>query len=357
MTAMIDARITFSVALVLSAGAAGCGGASDGLVAPQSLAELDDGALDAGEGGRFLSALLEVFDHETCAVRVVVGTRTVLYDDRTEAQIAALSDVAHEMCAAGIHEVSAGYDELGEPEVTLGARGRASADGVTFAVSDAQPWTFEGVAWSRAGRATCGGTLPAERDHVVRLLDDGLLVVEIDGEDVFPVAIERGSGMEICPTRVQSDPAGVVWLQGPGEWDVYVASSGGTRGAWEARVSPPDELERGPTAASGTVEQVVALGPYTRDAWSEFSCTGYIGSEPTLTYWNVGGNMLTVEVSSQSDPVLVVIGPNGQISCNDDTNGLDPAVYGLQGDGMWDIYVGTYSMSNTFDATLTVRSQ
>ncbi len=353
---MADARFTMTVASALVAGAIGCGGASDGLVDAASLTAHVAGPTESGDAGRFLSALVDVFDHETCAVRVIVGTRTVLYDERTEAQIAWLSEMAHDMCTAGVHAVSAGYDELGEPEITLGDRGRARGDGVTFAVATAQPWTFEGNAWTEVGRSTCGGTLPAQRDHTVRILDDGFLVVEVEGDGVFPVAIERDSGVEICPTRIQAEPAGVVWLNGPGEWDVYVASSDGARGAWDARVSTPDDVEGHSNGTTGFIEQTVQVGPYTREAWTDFGCTGYIGWAPTLTYWLPASVSLDVEVDgdANSDPVLVLVGPNGQVRCNDDFDGLDPALYGVEGEGTWEIYLGTYGSNETFSAALRI---
>lgn len=334
----------------------GCGGGQAGLVSPQDLvaqAPADDAA---DEAGRFVRGLLDQLGRETCAVRVVVATRTVLFDETTEARISELADLAHEMCRSGVHVAEAGFDELGRAELSLGPLGRALGDQVAFATSDAEPWSFDGRPWARSGRSTCGGTLPAEPDYRIRLVDRGLLIVQADSDDVFPVAVDATDGDEICPSRADSDPGGVVWLSGPGEWDIYIAAVGDARPDWSASVAQPAGATGGERALAqgGRIDRELTVGPHRQSAWDVWDCAGYVPDAPTEVFWALSPGALSIEVHSNSDPVLVVVGPDGQVLCNDDTNGLDPAVYTQTTDGRWEVFVGSYGMNSTFDATLSV---
>lgn len=92
--------------------------------------------------------------------------------------------------------------------------------------------------------------------------------------------------------------------------------------------------------AGGTTE-----GTFT-DASSGDTCSGYFSDAPDfrMTFTTGSGLPLSVTSLSDDDTVLLVNGPDGQWYCNDDTYGLNSAVtFAAPQDGVYDIWVGTYS--------------
>ncbi len=88
-------------------------------------------------------------------------------------------------------------------------------------------------------------------------------------------------------------------------------------------------------------------------------CTGYIdAATPTaaIDYDADGGTgVLTIGATAFDDLVLLVQDPNGDLLCNDDFNGTDPLVQVFDpASGRYVVWVGTFSLSNSVDATLTV---
>jgi len=73
-------------------------------------------------------------------------------------------------------------------------------------------------------------------------------------------------------------------------------------------------------------------------------CVGYVADEPdlSLTYESAGGP-LTFYVTSDADTTLVINGPDGEFYCNDDSDGLNPAVrFDSAASGVYDVFIGTY---------------
>src|SRR5690606_5796329 len=86
------------------------------------------------------------------------------------------------------------------------------------------------------------------------------------------------------------------------------------------------------------------------------SCRGYIATAPDYQISYTAGSTypLIISVLSQADTTLVINGPDGAWHCNDDTNGLNPAVtFNPPSSGVYDIWVGTYGQS-TAPATLYI---
>lgn len=91
-----------------------------------------------------------------------------------------------------------------------------------------------------------------------------------------------------------------------------------------------------------------------------YGCEGYIANAPDYTINFQGRGRVPLELSAHShaDTTLVVSAPNGQVYCDDDTNGLNPAVsiHGPQA-GQYAVWVGTYSQGGNYpDATLNVSA-
>jgi len=82
------------------------------------------------------------------------------------------------------------------------------------------------------------------------------------------------------------------------------------------------------------------------------SCRGYVSRAPDYEINYRAGNFpLTFFVRSSSDTTLVVNAPDARYYCNDDTDGLNPAViFNRPQSGVYDIWVGTYGQTNSFPA-------
>lgn len=77
-------------------------------------------------------------------------------------------------------------------------------------------------------------------------------------------------------------------------------------------------------------------------------CAGYIGNGPPdiMLLYTAGDYPLLITAYSETDTVLVVMGPQGQLSCDDDSFGHDPRVQFDDPDtAVYAIWVGTYSQS------------
>ncbi len=98
------------------------------------------------------------------------------------------------------------------------------------------------------------------------------------------------------------------------------------------------------------VQQGIAGGPLearqTVPPSFAANCPGYIGPQPNhVIQLTAPFARLRIVVSSQTDTVLVVRGPNGEVWCHDDVNvdtNRNPLVEGAFGPGAYSVFVGTY---------------
>jgi hypothetical protein len=91
------------------------------------------------------------------------------------------------------------------------------------------------------------------------------------------------------------------------------------------------------------------------------NCSGYIANAPdyTIDFQGAGRVPLDISVNSSTDTTLVVMGPDGSVYCNDDSDGLNPALsIGHPRAGNYAVWVGTYSDGDIYpDATLIVSAR
>jgi hypothetical protein len=110
---------------------------------------------------------------------------------------------------------------------------------------------------------------------------------------------------------------------------------------------PPSEgpITVGPGQAP-TTRSGVAGGPI--DAAQRYGgpCVGFIPDQPQLTIEMVQDGRLTVEASSDGDLTMVLSGRSG-IFCNDDFNGLNPALSENVAAGSYQVWLGEYSQTDT----------
>ena len=80
------------------------------------------------------------------------------------------------------------------------------------------------------------------------------------------------------------------------------------------------------------------------------NCLGFAASDPDFVVeLKAGFGRITFLIASAEDTTLIVNLPNGSWSCNDDTNGLNPAlVYYHAAPGSYQVWIGSYA-AETFD--------
>ena len=84
------------------------------------------------------------------------------------------------------------------------------------------------------------------------------------------------------------------------------------------------------------------------------NCLGYAAADPDFVVeLSAGFKRVTFLIASTEDTTLIVNLPNGSWSCNDDTNGLNPAlVYFDAAPGSYQIWIGSYAADTFDDAAL-----
>lgn len=85
-------------------------------------------------------------------------------------------------------------------------------------------------------------------------------------------------------------------------------------------------------------------------------CHGFIAGPPDLRVnYQAGSLPLTFSANSDADTTLVINGPDGSWSCNDDSNGLNPRIrYDHPASGQYDVWVGTMDNGTLHAARLSV---
>lgn len=100
--------------------------------------------------------------------------------------------------------------------------------------------------------------------------------------------------------------------------------------------------------AGGFIDATQVLGP---------ACVGMVAEAPDfrLQLQGDGSVQLDTSVASTADTTLVISTPDGQWLCNDDSDGFDPAIEVPRARaGLYDIWVGTFSVGGLPQASLTV---
>lgn len=84
------------------------------------------------------------------------------------------------------------------------------------------------------------------------------------------------------------------------------------------------------------------------------NCLGYAAADPDFVVELADGfERATFLIASAEDTTLIVNLPNGSWSCNDDTNGLNPAlVYYNAAPGSYQVWIGSYAADTYDDAVL-----
>lgn len=103
--------------------------------------------------------------------------------------------------------------------------------------------------------------------------------------------------------------------------------------------------------------EILAGGVFEAFATVDAACRGWIAEAPDyrLNFTASTNPLLTISATSDDDTTLVINDPQGNWHCNDDSDGLNPAVaFDQPLTGQYDIWIGTYSEGDFFQSTLSI---
>jgi len=337
------------------------------------LSSLEDDSPQRGEGGDSGSteALNEAVDARTfyrqvaatlatqpCGVRALMASRSTLYGADVETDLSEIARLAARLCDDDITSVRVDFDALGMPTIEGSARG--------FIMGASQTFVFESFeSFRMTGRLT--PQAPDDRPHCLedvemqpigRLNLATSMAIEVETSDASPVAlVSRGDDDDDeCFDGFEKDRSFVASTLPAGYVEIYGVPTSSDR-LPDVHVRPVPYGSSGGRMVWRDGEEIsvpVTVGPFTRaaaDISIDYYCVGYVGAEPSLVVDVLQPRYGFAYVTSMSDPVLLIRGPNG-VTCNDDYDGLNPGIWQMFEEGRYEFFVGSYGYEARFDAQL-----
>ena len=224
--------------------------------------------------------------------------------------------------------------------------------------------------------STCRGYISGTPQHILNVTQAGMVniaVTSTDSGDTTLVVI--GPGGTFCNDDSNGFNPGLNQMLAPGAYSVWVGSYGsGTTHPYNIQMSaaggipgqmgqvagphglstsniPEDPMGQitlaagfmpDPQVRSGIAGGPVAAGSIPNNYGG--NCRGYTQAQPDhVMVTTTPFSYMRVHVQANGDPTLIIQDPNGSFWCNDDENGLLPAISGPWDAGTWRIWVGSYS--------------
>lgn len=129
--------------------------------------------------------------------------------------------------------------------------------------------------------------------------------------------------------------------------------------------------EQPPTDPAATTDLEAGFGTYTQKLTESDSslpafnidlgndlCTGFVNAVPTFAFtWTGESESLRLFFEGDNDSTLMVLGPDGSVTCNDDFAGADnlnPLVDITSVEGRYVVYIGSFAPGASVDGQLTI---
>lgn len=324
-----------------------CGGRG-----PVTASDMVAVAADRQDAPDTFSDVVQALEHNTCAVRRVVALREAVFGTLEERELAEVDALARGLCDVGVRQVDVQIGADGLVSLVSPASGVVAAGPnlVLFDTFEEQTIVPSLVASDERmdGEPACGVAMPSEPTASVLVVGPGARVAIEGGEELRVRLRSEATHEDSCASAGES----VVLSEGVAHiWVGQVSEP-----SWQLAVTPSGRDGFGGVREwNGSVEitQELTVGPYMQPADAqELYCSGYIDETPTQSLHVPEAREGSIRVISDHDPVLVARGPNGEVYCNDDYEGLNPALYEWFAEGRWDIWVGTFSANRSFEASV-----
>jgi len=219
----------------------------------------------------------------------------------------------------------------------------------------------------------CNGFVAEAPDYVVTYNGGQALRITATSEEDTTMAVALPNGQIQCNDDFSGLNPGLIGPEGlSGDYAVWI----GTFNPIENDTFPPatlrvEEVSTTKVQPSGAVTSMSLTAGFTPDPFTTVlaaggvvdagtvdpGCWGNIASEPDFVLNYTSGDWpLRVFVNSDADTTLLVRTPTGEVLCNDDTDGLNPAVSMTDpSSGRYEVFIGTYDPSaGNPEATLAI---
>lgn len=320
----------------------GC--ASNNKIRPQTLISFesnDSMPTSLLEQENFIDSLFAQLAIDTCGIRPLIATRSSIFDPNIESKIGEIATLAYTLCDLDFYQASSRINARGENYITGSENGWLVGKDV-LVVFDGHTDSVPPIQLSEQTRANTPRQI-----QVINFSSDPLLISAtesflcnsaneircIPDSDVLSIPPESTSSLY---TDTQEEELELFILDEDPSNNLFIWNG--------ASLTMPIQVENTQIDAD-----VLSTGQY---------CSGYIDETPTITLrirnmMNIDAELI-VEADTQ-DPVLVLIAPNGNVYCNDDYYGYNPAIIISLTAGDWLIYAGSFSYDENFSATFRLE--
>lgn len=137
---------------------------------------------------------------------------------------------------------------------------------------------------------------------------------------------------------------------------VVLPAAIGIAGRYEIEVPAPPQLG----GTTWRVGEVLRLEYRVENALIRMNtiaqgCVGHVTGDPAFRIRIASDSSPILRLESSGDTVLAIIGPEGEVFCNDDHYGLNSQLNEALRAGVWDVYIGTYGPGSTLDTVLVIE--
>lgn len=220
---------------------------------------------------------------------------------------------------------------------------------------------------------TCNGFVADAPDYVVNYNGDMALRITATSQDDTTMAVVTPDGQVICNDDFSGFNPGLITSENlAGEYAIWIGTFNAIQNeTYPATSIAVEEVSTNKAQPSGAITSISLTAGFTPDPFTTVlaaggvqdassvdpACYGNIAAQPDFVLnYTAGDWPLRVFVTSDTDTTLLMRTPSGEVLCNDDADGLNPAI-ALQSpqSGLYEVFIGTYDASGgNPNATLAI---
>ncbi|MFK7791687.1 MAG: hypothetical protein AB8B88_03345 [Devosiaceae bacterium] len=219
----------------------------------------------------------------------------------------------------------------------------------------------------------CNGFVADAPDYVVGFGGGDNLRITATSDDDTTMVVVTPSGEVLCNDDFNGLNPGLITNDGAaGDYAIWIGTFGAIQGdAYPTASLLVEEISANKVQPSGAITSVNLTAGFTPDPFTttlaaggvvdastvDGFCYGNIAAQPDFVLNYTSGDWpLRVFVDSAADTTLLMRTPSGEVLCNDDADGLNPALsIATPVSGLYEIFIGTYASAGDYpDATLAI---
>ncbi len=220
---------------------------------------------------------------------------------------------------------------------------------------------------------SCNGFVAEAPDYVVGFGGGDNLRITASSLDDTTMVVVTPTGQVLCNDDFNELNPGLITPDGTaGDYAIWIGTFNAIEGEqYPAATISVEEISTTKTQPSGAITAtsltagfepdpfttVLAAGGVIEASSIDGFCSGTIAGSPDFVLSYTSGDWpLRFLVTSDADTTLVVRTPTGEVLCNDDSDGLNPAIaLTSPASGQYEVFIGTFDPSAGFpEATLAI---